>query len=262
MPDFIFKTTNHIAYITLNRPEKMNAMNQEILKGLDDAWMQIRDDSDIWCAIVNGAGDRAFSAGVDLQEISDIAHIADSGDLPAAQKLQPQLLWKTLEVWKPIIAAVNGYCLAGGLELALACDFIIASENASFGLPEVSRAIIPVGGGTQRLPRVVHFRKALEMLLTGDRIDAQEAYNIGLVNNVVQHSKLMSTCDELANKINGNGPLAVRAIKELAYKGMNMTLDQGLNFEKLVSDRISTTEDAKEGPLAFTEKRKAAYKGR
>ena len=107
MPDLIFKTTNHIAYITLNRPEKINAMNQEILKGLDDAWMRIRDDSEIWCAIVKGAGDRAFSAGVDLQEISDIAQIADSGDPQAAQKLQPLLLWKTLEVWKPIIAAVD-----------------------------------------------------------------------------------------------------------------------------------------------------------
>ena len=262
MPDLIFKKTGHIAYLTINRPEKMNAMNLEILNGLDDAWIQIRDDAEIWCAIINSEGDKAFSAGVDLQEISDIAQIADSGDLQAAKKLQPQLLWKSLKVWKPIIAAVNGYCLAGGLELALACDFIIASESASFGLPEVSRAIIPVGGGTQRLPRVVHFRKALEMLLTGERIDAQEAYNIGLVNHVVQHSDLMSTCDELANKINRNGPLAVRAIKELAYKGMDMELGQGIAFEKLLSDRISTTEDAKEGPLAFTEKREAAYKGR
>ena len=252
MPDLIFKKTGHIAYLTINRPEKMNAMNLEILNGLDDAWIQIRDDSEIWCAIINSEGDKAFSAGVDLQEISDIAQIADSGDLQAAKKLQPQLLWKSLEVWKPIIAAVNGYCLAGGLELALACDFIIASESASFGLPEVSRAIIPVGGGTQKLPRVVHFRKALEMLLTGERIGAQ----------VVQHSDLMLTCDELANKINRNGPLAVRAIKELAYKGMDMELGQGIAFEKLLSDRISTTEDAKEGPLAFTEKREAAYKGR
>ena len=262
MPDLIFNKSDHIAYITLNRPEKMNAMNQEILDGLDDAWIRIRDDDEIWCAIINGAGERAFSAGVDLQDISDVAQVDDS-DMPrAATKFQPRLLWKTLEVCKPIIAAVNGYCLAGGLELALACDFIIASDNSYFGLPEVSRAIIPVGGGTQRLPRTVHFRKALEMLLTGDRMGAQEAYNIGLVNKVVPHSDLMSVSDELANKIISNGPLAVRAIKELAYKGMDMTLEQGLSFEKLVSDRISATEDAKEGPLAFTEKRKAVYKGR
>ncbi|HIB17913.1 MAG TPA: enoyl-CoA hydratase/isomerase family protein [Alphaproteobacteria bacterium] len=240
----------------------MNAMNQEILDGLDDAWIRIRDDDEIWCAIINGAGERAFSAGVDLQDISDVAQVDDSDMPQAATKFQPRLLWKTLEVCKPIIAAVNGYCLAGGLELALACDFIIASDNSYFGLPEVSRAIIPVGGGTQRLPRTVHFRKALEMLLTGDRMGAQEAYNIGLVNKVVPHSDLMSVSDELANKIISNGPLAVRAIKELAYKGMDMTLEQGLSFEKLVSDRISATEDAKEGPLAFTEKRKAVYKGR
>lgn len=262
MPDLIFNKSDHIAYITLNRPEKMNAMNQEILDGLDDAWIRIRDDDEIWCAIINGAGERAFSAGVDLQDISDVAQVDDSDMPQAATKFQPRLLWKTLEVCKPIIAAVNGYCLAGGLELALACDFIIASDNSYFGLPEVSRAIIPVGGGTQRLPRTVHFRKALEMLLTGDRMGAQEAYNIGLVNKVVPHSDLMSVSDELANKIISNGPLAVRAIKELAYKGMDMTLEQGLSFEKLVSDRISATEDAKEGPLAFTEKRKAVYKGR
>ena len=262
MPDLIFNKSDHIAYITLNRPEKMNAMNQEILDGLDDAWIRIRDDDEIWCAIINGAGERAFSAGVDLQDISDVAQVDDSDMPQAATKFQPRLLWKTLEVCKPIIAAVNGYCLAGGLELALACDFIIASDNSYFGLPEVSRAIIPVGGGTQRLPRTVHFRKALEMLLTGDRMGAQEAYNIGLVNKVVPHSDLMSVSDELANKIINNGPLAVRAIKELAYKGMDMTLEQGLSFEKLVSDRISATEDAKEGPLAFTEKRKAVYKGR
>jgi len=262
LPDLIFNKSDHIAYITLNRPEKMNAMNQEILDGLDDAWIRIRDDDEIWCAIINGAGERAFSAGVDLQDISDVAQVDDSDMPQAATKFQPRLLWKTLEVCKPIIAAVNGYCLAGGLELALACDFIIASDNSYFGLPEVSRAIIPVGGGTQRLPRTVHFRKALEMLLTGDRMGAQEAYNIGLVNKVVPHSDLMSVSDELANKIISNGPLAVRAIKELAYKGMDMTLEQGLSFEKLVSDRISATEDAKEGPLAFTEKRKAVYKGR
>lgn len=262
MPDLIFNESDHIAYITLNRPEKMNAMNQEMLIGLDDAWIRIKDDNEIWCAIISGAGERAFSAGVDLQDISDVAQDDELDNPQAATKFQPRLLWKTLEVWKPIIAAVNGYCLAGGLELALACDFIIASDNSSFGLPEVSRAIIPVGGGTQRLPRTVHFRKALEILLTGDRMGAQEAYNIGLVNKVVPHSDLMSASNDLANKINSNGPLAVRAIKELAYKGMDMTLEEGLSFEKLVSDRISATEDAKEGPLAFTEKRIAVYKGR
>ena len=262
MPELIFEKRDRIAYITINRPEKMNAMNRAVMLGLNDAWMRVRDETDVWCAIITGAGDRAFSAGADLQEISNLPQGGDLDDSEAVDKMRPRLLWRTLEVWKPMIAAVNGYCLAGGLELAMACDFIVASEQASFGLPEVTRAIIPVGGGTQRLPRVIPFRKALELLLTGDRIDAQEAYNIGLVNRVVPHSELMSAAEGLANKINVNGPLAVRAIKELAYKGIDMTLEQGLRLERLVSDRISMTEDAREGPLAFTEKRTAVYKGR
>lgn len=262
MPDLIFEKRDRIAYITLNRPEKMNAMSRAVMQGLNDAWMRIRDESDIWCAIFTGAGDRAFSAGADLQEMSNIPSAGDADDSVTADRVQPQLLWKTLEVWKPMIAAVNGYCLAGGLELAMACDFIVASEQASFGLAEVTRAIIPVGGGTQRLPRLVPFRRALELLLPGDRIDAQEAYHIGLVNRVVPRSELMPAAEELANKINNNGPLAVRAIKELAYKGIDMPIEQGLRLESLMSDRIRMTEDAKEGPLAFTEKRTAVYKGR
>ena len=246
----------HVLEVTLDRP-KANAIDSATSREMGKTFLAFRDDPDLRVAIITGAGQKFFCPGWDLKAASE-GEAADTdygpGGFGGLQEL-PHLN-------KPVIAAVNGYCLAGGLELALACDFIIASDNSYFGLPEVSRAIIPVGGGTQRLPRTVHFRKALEMLLTGDRMGAQEAYNIGLVNKVVPHSDLMSVSDELANKIISNGPLAVRAIKELAYKGMDMTLEQGLSFEKLVSDRISATEDAKEGPLAFTEKRKAVYKGR
>lgn len=261
MPEVIFEKKNRIAYVTINRPEKMNALNMAVSSGLSEAWRRIRDETDIWCAIVTGAGDKAFSAGADLQEMSDVRQASDTGDNEAAEQRRREALWK-MEISKPIIAAVNGYCLAGGLELALLCDLIVASKNASFGLSEVMRAIIPGGGGTQRLPRVIPFRKALELLLTGDRISAEEAYRLGLVNKVVPQSELMAEAEALANKINGNGPLAVRAIKELAYKGIDMPIEHGLRLENLISQRIHMTEDSREGPLAFTEKRPAQYKGR
>ncbi|MFQ5873277.1 MAG: enoyl-CoA hydratase/isomerase family protein [Dehalococcoidia bacterium] len=262
MSEVIFEKRDHIAYVTINRPEKMNAMNAAVRSGLNEAWTRIGDEMDIWCAIITGAGDKAFSAGADLQEMSEMRHAIDSGDSAMATWERRRFLWRTQEVWKPIIAAVNGYCLAGGLELAMACDFIVASEEATFGLAEVTRAIIPGGGGTQRLPRLIPFRRALELLLTGDRIGAEDAYQLGLVNKVLPASEVMKGAEELAEKINSNGPLAVRAIKELAYKGMDMPLEQGLRLETLVGDRIRMTEDAKEGPLAFVEKRKPEYKGR
>ncbi|MFQ5934389.1 MAG: enoyl-CoA hydratase/isomerase family protein, partial [Dehalococcoidia bacterium] len=185
MSEVLFEKRDRIAYVTINRPEVMNALNSSTWNALSDAWLRIRDEADIWCAIVTGAGDKAFSAGADLKEMSENRRHLDEGDIEQVTRRRTTINWRNLEVWKSIIAAVNGYCLAGGLELALACDFIIASEQASFGLAEVTRAIIPGGGGTQRLPRLIPFRKALELLLTGDRIDAEEAYKTGLVNKVV-----------------------------------------------------------------------------
>ncbi|MEE9198189.1 MAG: enoyl-CoA hydratase-related protein [Dehalococcoidia bacterium] len=262
MPEVIFEKKNRIAYVTLNRPEVMNAMNMAVRDGLNEAWQRIRDETDIWCTIVTGAGDRAFSSGADLKEMSERKVAMDAGKVQVDRSFRSSESWRTLEVWKPIIAAVNGYCLAGGLELALACDIIIASETATFGLAEVTRAIIPGGGGTQRLPRVIPFRRALELLITGERIGAREACELGLVNRVVQPSELMPAAEALAQKINGNGPLAVRAIKELAYNGIDLPLEQGLRLENLVSQRIQMTEDAGEGPKAFVEKRQPQYKGR
>ena len=196
-----------------------------------------------------------------MKEMSDRRRGAVRGEGLLAE-VRSMGFWRTSDLTKPVIAAVDGYCLAGGLELALACDFIIASDRSHFGLSEVLRAIIPGGGGTQRLPRAIPFRRALEVLLTGDRLNAQQAYDLGLVNRVVNPEDVMSTAEELANKINANGPLAVRAIKQLAYQGMDMPLEQGLRLEELVSQRIHKTEDSKEGPLAFVEKRKPNYKGR
>jgi enoyl-CoA hydratase/carnithine racemase len=166
------------------------------------------------------------------------------------------------ECYKPIIAAINGYCLAGGLEIALSCDIRIAAEHAEFGLPEPKRAIIPGAGGTQRLPRAVPLAFAMELLLTGDRFDAQTALRFGLVSRVVPQAELMATAEAIAKKILENGPLAVRAVKEVAMRGLDMTLEDGLRLEAQKTGPIFSTEDAREGPLAFAQKRKPVYKGK
>ena len=250
----------HIFIMTLNRPESMNAFSSELIAAVGEAWKRFREDGELRVAIITGAGERAFSAGADLKEM---AQRNTSGpqrstfwDMP-----EPQL-YRGMELWKPVIAAVNGFALGGGLETAMACDIRIASENASFGLPEVSRGIIPGAGGTQRLPRLVGFGIALELLMTGRRIDAQEAYRIGLVNHVVPLDQLMDKAMEIAREIGANAPLAVQAAKEAAYRGMNTTLQEGLRIENFESQAIRYTDDAKEGPRAFAEKREANYQGR
>ena len=163
---------------------------------------------------------------------------------------------------KPVIAAINGYAIGGGLELALACDIRIAADHAQLGLREVTQGIIPGAGGTQRLPRLIPFGLALELLITGDLINAQEAYRVGLVTRVVPLPELMATAHGLAQRINENAPLAVRAAKEAAYKGIQMHLDEGMRFETLLQSKVRQSEDSKEGPRAFAEKRKPMYKGR
>jgi enoyl-CoA hydratase/carnithine racemase len=166
------------------------------------------------------------------------------------------------ECWKPMIAAINGYCLAGGLELALSCDIRIAAEHATFGLPEPKRAIIPAAGGTQRLPRTVPLAFAMELLLTGDRFDAETALRFGLVSRVVPADKLLATAEEIAGKILECGPLAVRAIKQAALEGRQLSLTDGLKLESEFAGKVFRSEDAREGPTAFAQKRKPEYKGR
>jgi enoyl-CoA hydratase len=165
-------------------------------------------------------------------------------------------------VYKPFIAAVNGVATGGGLELAMACDIRIAADNARLGLREVVQSLMPGAGGTQRLPRFVPFGVAMEILMTGDFISAEEAYRIGLVNRVVPQAELMSAAEALAQRINENGPLAVRSAKEAAYRGIRMPLDEGLRFEFLMLQSLLMSEDAKEGPTAFAQKRKPEYKGK
>lgn len=250
----LYEKEDKIVTITLNRPESLNSYDWEQTQEFSEAIVKFRDDPDAWAAIITGAGDKAFSAGADLKKL-----------VPAAQETgQPEYvhIMTGLRIYKPFIAAVNGLALGGGLETVLACDIRIAAENARFGVPEVRWSVIPGWGGTQRLPRMIPWAKAAELLFTGTAIDAQEAYRIGLVNLVVPLSELMPTAKEWARRICQNGPLALRAAKESMMEGINMTLDEGLKLEKSLVDNLLMTEDAKEGVKAFNEKRKPVFKGK
>jgi len=251
----IYEKKGQVAVITINRPDRMNAIDPQTSQELYDAWSDYRDDDNLRAAILTGAGERAFSAGMDLvvaaQAGESLRFTAPFGGNT-----------RGIEIWKPMIAAINGYCLAGGLEMTLACDIRIAAEHAQFGLPEVTRAIIPGAGGTQRLTRMVPRAFAMEILLTGGRFDAQAAYRWGLVTHVVPLAELMPKAMEIAAAICNCGPLAVKAAKETALRGLSMTLEEGLALEAKFSGDIFRTEDAREGPLAFAQKRKPEYKGR
>ena len=255
-----YEKKDRIAYITLNRPRVLNALSKQLNRELHDALYDFRDDPEVWVGIITGAGDRAFSSGHDLKE--DTQEGFEEEWKTSFWKQQPPTLYGTLQIWKPLIAAIHGYCLAGGLEIALACDMRIAAEDTRLGMSEVLRALVPGGGGVQRLPRVVPLGIAMELLLTGDMIDAQEAYRIGLVNKVVPLSELMPTAEKLARKICDNGPLTVRAIKESAMRGLDVPLEQALRLNSTLTHINHTTEDSMEGPLAFIEKRKPVYRGR
>lgn len=263
MPEILYEKRDRIAYITLNRPEAMNSLNGPLRAQLLTAFQDFAADNDTWVAIVSGAGGRAFSAGADLKEMS-ARRQAEGSDDRSDPFWGPELvsLNRGLTLWKPVIAAINGFCLAGGLELALACDIRVASEDSRFALTEVLRGIIPGGGGTQRLPRAIPFAAALEMMLTGEHIPAEKALRLGLVNHVVPAGDVMTKAEAIARAICANAPLSVRAIKEAAYRGQDTTLAEGLRIEAFLSQAIRQTADSKEGPKAFAEKRPAQFKGR
>jgi E-phenylitaconyl-CoA hydratase len=258
-----FETTERIAILTINRPLAMNALDAETLASLNKAWIDFRDNPELWVAIITGAGGKAFCAGADIRGLAKYYNSTTADQRKAKAETEPGLggITRNLEIWKPIIAAINGYCLAGGLEIALACDIRIASETATFGFTEVSRGIIPVAGGTQRLPRLIPLGKSLEMLLTGESIDAQEAYRIGLVNRVVAPDQLLPEAMKLAERICRNAPLAVQAAKEAVYRGMDLPFSEGMRLEQSLADPVFQSEDAKEGPRAFFEKRPPVFKG-
>jgi enoyl-CoA hydratase/carnithine racemase len=243
-----YQKKDKIALLTLNRPQALNAFNSELLKEFSRTLIDFRDDDDVWVLIITGAGDKAFSAGFDLKE-----------EVPSKF---PPMITRGLQIYKPIIAAVNGVALGGGLEIALACDFRIAVENAKLGVPETRWGLMPGWGGTQRLPRLISPTKAAEMLLMAKVVDAKEACEIGLVNKVVSSSELMSTAMDWATKICQLGPLAVRTAKKAVWEGLFLSLDDGLRLEEELFGLLHKTDDAKEGPKAFVEKREPEFKGR
>ncbi len=229
----------------------------EVVRELREVMVGFRDDPDLWVGIITGAGEKAFSAGADIKDT--LPFMKDHRDKPWEF---PASLWRGLEIWKPLIAAINGLALGGGLEIALACDIRIASENARFGTPEVTLGLIPGWGGTQRLPRMVPWCKAAELLLTGRLIDAQEAYRIGLVNEVVLPEEVMPKAMEWAEVICQAAPLAVRAAKEAMIRGCSLTLEDGLRLENSLNTHLFGTKDFTEGTTAFVEKRKPNYKAK
>jgi len=254
----IYDVEDKIARVTINRPEAMNAMDADVYAELSRAWTDVRDNPDVWVAIITGAGEKAFTAGADLK--TRITQTRERADFFLTQK--DMILNRGLDVWKPVIAAVNGYCLAGGMTLLFATDIRIAASHAVFELSEVKRGILPGNGGTQRALRQLPYAIAMEMLLLGRRLTADEALGYGLVNRVVPLAELMPTAEAYAQKLCENGPLAVRAVKELAIRSQSVPLEHGLRLEEAFQEFLRTTEDAKEGPRAFAEKRKPAYKAR
>jgi E-phenylitaconyl-CoA hydratase len=253
----LFERNHHIAMLTINRPDKLNAMDPDTYKQLFEAWVEVRDNPEIWAAIITGAGEKAFTVGMDLNKLK-----LQQKDLWEFWQTQHnQLLNRGLEVWKPIIAAVNGFCLGGGMTLLFATDIRIASSTASFGLPEVKRGILPGNGGTQRTLRQLPYAVAMEILLTGDSINADQAERFGLVNRVVPPDQLIKTAESYAERICRNGPLAVRCIKELAIRSQYMHLHDGLRMEFAMQHILKTTNDAVEGKKAFAEKRTSRFQG-
>jgi len=260
-----FQVDARTAVITINRPEARNAIDADTADELNAAWLRFRDDDDLWVAVLTGSGDKSFCAGADLRRVGKFyAELTPNERRQRSERLPGFAgITRNLPIFKPIIAAVNGHCLAGGLELALACDFRIASRNASFGLPEVRWGIVPGGGGTQRLPRTVPLGMAMEMILGGRAVDAETALRIGLLNRVVDPAaKLLDEALSTAAIICSNGPLAVRAAKEAALRGRELSLEEGLRLEQFLAEPVRQSEDAREGVKSFAEKRPARFQGK
>ena len=253
----LFDLTDGIARITINRPDKLNALNATVVAELADAVGRVEAEGAIRAVLLTGAGTKAFVAGADIGEVGGQG--ATDGQ---ARALAGQRMMRRLErCGKPVLAAVNGFALGGGCELAMACHLRLASESARFGQPEVKLGIGPGYGGTVRLPRLVGRGRALELLLTGAMIDAQEAWRIGLVNRVVAADQLLSESERLLRTILENGPLAVRACLELVDAGLELTVDEALRLEAAYFGLLSTTADMREGTGAFLGKRKAEFTG-
>jgi enoyl-CoA hydratase len=253
----LYAASDGIALVTINRPEKLNALNSQVLADLRTIFEQIKMDPAVRVVIVTGAGEKAFVAGADITELA----VLDPGTGKRFAEDGQGVFTLIETMGKPVIAAVNGYALGGGCELALACHLRIAAENAKFGQPEVNLGIIPGYGGTQRLTRLVGSGRAMEMILTGDQIDAVEAYRIGLANKVVPSASLLDAARTIAGKILARGPFAVHYALRAVHMANELSLTEGLALESALFGQCCGTEDFKEGTSAFLEKRNPTFRG-
>ncbi len=264
----LLEKKGHIALVTLNRPEAHNAFSPEMLVRLAGHWEDIRDDPEIRVAVVTGAGEKAFCSGADLGQLIPLFSGArkpqDEWDrkLFEDRTILAKGLLRDFDVTKPVIAAINGFAVAGGMELAQGTDMRIAADTAKLGVQEVKWAIFPGGGSTVRLPRQIPYARAMELLLTGDLITAQEAFDLGFLNRVVPRAQVLEAAFALAEKIAANGPIAVQAIRKSARECQGRPEVEALAMESRFSAPVFKTEDAREGPRAFMEKRKPVYMGR
>jgi len=256
--NLILERTGGVAVVTLNRPAVLNALNLALLHDLDHALAEVRDDHDVRAVILTGAGEKAFVAGADIKELAELTPVAGKAYAAAGQRILDQIE----QLGKPVIAAINGYALGGGCELAMACTIRLASETAKFGQPEIKLGIIPGFAGTQRLPRLVGKGRAMELILTGATIDAAEAYRIGLVNRVVPAAALMTEARALAQALAVSAPIALRHALEAVNRGLEMTIADGCVLEATLFGLLASTDDMREGTRAFVEKRKATFTGR
>jgi len=254
----ILDKDGHVATLTIDRPERLNALDAEHYRLLSEAWSEIRDDTRIRAAIVTGRGDRSFCAGADIT--SFVAAERDAAEFWLTQR--DQLLNRGLEVWKPIVAAVNGHCLGAGLTLLFATDIRIATPNATFGLPEIKRGVIASNGGTQRLLAQLPYAIAMELLLTGEPMDADTAARWGLVNRIVPALELPAAARRVAELLAAQAPLAVQAAKELAIRSRDLPLADGLRLEQALLRLLDGTQDVAEGKRAFAERRAPSFEGR
>jgi enoyl-CoA hydratase len=256
--NLLLSVENGIGTLMINRPKVLNALNMETLKEIQLALQEVKEDSGMKVLIVTGAGEKAFVAGADIAEMKGM----NSVEALAFSKLGHLTLKMLQDVDRPVIAAVNGFALGGGTEIALACDFIYASENAKFGLPEVTLGIFPGFGGTQRLSRLIGKGRAKELIFTGKMVSAQEALQIGIVNRVFPQATLLEETKKAAGQIAANGPIGIRLAKMVIEGGFNMDLAEACSLEAYAFGIGFATEDQKEGMTAFLEKRKPVYKGR
>ncbi|WLD94131.1 enoyl-CoA hydratase-related protein [Alkalihalobacillus sp. AL-G] len=257
MSSILYEVKNHIAYVTINRPEVLNCFNLDTLKQLGDVVEQIHHNPEVRVAIFTGAGDKSFSAGADLKERKSLTEHEVRRNVTKIR----EVFTAVDKLPQPTIAAVNGYAFGGGFELALSCDFRIAVEGAKMGLTELGWAIIPGAGGTQRLPRLIGQAKAMELILTAKKLSSEEALGYGIVNEVVSGDSLIQTAEQWAERMLQNGPIALKQAKYAIKQGMNVDLETGLNLEAKAYEVTIPTKDRVEALVAFGEKRPPQFKG-